>query len=253
MAGPGGAGVTPEERDILRIIGKSWGWVLFFGIVTLILGVLVTIKPKDTVYAFAILLGIWLFVAGLFRIVMAIADHDDTGGTRWLMAFLGLLSVIVGILFLRHTDETVTTLAFLIGLFWVIGGIIEFFTAYTDVRVRRPRLEDRHGRAGLRRRHRDPGLAPPHPGCPGRHHGDLVDHLRGAGDRALTAAAPPGRDPGLSRLRPGSARSGPHPSRATAARARLTCSVVSGGCPRGCSVGASEQSSRSRWRSQALG
>jgi uncharacterized membrane protein HdeD (DUF308 family) len=100
--------------------------------VTLILGVLVVIKPRDTIYAFAILLGIWLFVAGLFRIVMAIADHEDTNGTRWLMAVLGLLSVIIGILFLRHTDETVTTLAFLIGLFWVVGGIIEFFNAYSD-------------------------------------------------------------------------------------------------------------------------
>jgi uncharacterized membrane protein HdeD (DUF308 family) len=26
----------------------------------------------------------------------------------------------------------VTTLAFLIGLFWIVGGIIEFFTAYSD-------------------------------------------------------------------------------------------------------------------------
>lgn len=131
MSTPGGT-VTPEERDILRVIGKSWGWVLFFGIVTLILGVVVTARPKDTIYAFAIVLGIWLFVAGLFRIVMAIADHEDTAGTRWLMALLGLVSVIVGILFLHRTDETVTTLAFLIGLFWVIGGIIEFFTAYSD-------------------------------------------------------------------------------------------------------------------------
>jgi uncharacterized membrane protein HdeD (DUF308 family) len=114
------------------MVGKSWGWVLFFGIVTLVLGVLVVIKPRDTIYAFAILLGIWLFVAGLFRIVVAIADHEDTGGTRWLMAVLGLLSVIIGILFLRHTNETVTTLAFLIGLFWVVGGIIEFFNAYSD-------------------------------------------------------------------------------------------------------------------------
>jgi uncharacterized membrane protein HdeD (DUF308 family) len=132
MSSPGGAALTPEDRDILRIIGKSWGWVLFFGIVTLILGVLVTVRPKDTIYAFAILLGIWLFVAGLFRMVMAIADHEDTGGTRWLMAFLGLLSVIVGILFLHRTDDTVTTLGFLIGLFWVIGGLVEFFTAYSD-------------------------------------------------------------------------------------------------------------------------
>ncbi len=129
---PGGVEVTAEERDILRLIGKSWGWVLFFGIVTLLLGVVVVLRPRDTIYAFAILLGIWLFVAGLFRIVTAIADHEDATGTRWLMAMLGLLSVIVGILFLRHTEETVTTLAFLIGLFWVVGGIIEFFTAYSD-------------------------------------------------------------------------------------------------------------------------
>jgi uncharacterized membrane protein HdeD (DUF308 family) len=42
------------------------------------------------------------------------------------------VSVVIGILVLHHTDETITTLAFLIGLFWVIGGIIEFFTAYSD-------------------------------------------------------------------------------------------------------------------------
>jgi uncharacterized membrane protein HdeD (DUF308 family) len=127
-----GVSATSEERDVLHLIGRSWGWVLFFGIVTLGLGVVVVVRPRDTIYAFAIVLGIWLFIAGLFRIVAAIADHEDTGGTRWLMAFLGVLSVIVGILFLRRTDETVTTLAFLIGLFWVVGGIIEFFTAYSD-------------------------------------------------------------------------------------------------------------------------
>lgn len=128
-----GADLTPQERDILHIVGKSWGWVLFFGIVTLGLGVVVIARPRNTIYAFAIVLGIWLFVAGLFRIVVAIADREDTAGTRWLMALLGLVSVLVGILFLHRTDETVTTLAFLIGLFWVIGGIIEFFTAYSEL------------------------------------------------------------------------------------------------------------------------
>jgi uncharacterized membrane protein HdeD (DUF308 family) len=132
MSGPGGVDASPEERDVLRTIGKSWGWVLFFGIVTLGIGVVVTLHPRHSIYAFAIFLGIWLFVAGLFRIVVAIADREDTGGTRWLMAALGLLSVIVGILFLRHTNETVNTLAFLIGLFWVVGGIMEFFSAYSD-------------------------------------------------------------------------------------------------------------------------
>ena len=132
MASTGGPDLTAQEGDILRIIGKSWGWILFFGIATLIFGVVVMLQPRDTIYFFAMVLGIWLFVAGLFRIVAAIADHEDTNGTRWLVAVLGLLSVIIGVLFLRHTEQTVTSLAFLIGLFWVVGGIIEFFTAYSD-------------------------------------------------------------------------------------------------------------------------
>ena len=132
MSDPTGVNVSPSDRDILRTVGKSWGWVLFFGIVTLGLGIVVTLHPKDTIYAFAVVVGIWLFVAGLFRIILAIADSEDTGGERWLTALLGLVSVVIGILVLHHTDETITTLAFLIGLFWVIGGIIEFFTAYSD-------------------------------------------------------------------------------------------------------------------------
>lgn len=132
MSDPTSVNLSPSDRDILRVVGKSWGWVLFFGIVTLGLGIVVTLHPKDTIYAFAIVVGIWLFVAGLFRIIVAIADSEDTGGERWLIALLGLVSVVVGILVLHHTDETITTLAFLLGLFWVIGGIIEFFTAYSD-------------------------------------------------------------------------------------------------------------------------
>src|SRR5665213_3985171 len=104
-----------EKDDILRVIGRSWGSVLVFGIATLVLGVLVVLRPAATIYGFAILLGIWLFVSGLFRLVLAIADDHDRGATRVLLAILGILSVIVGIFFLRHTSETITSLAFLIG------------------------------------------------------------------------------------------------------------------------------------------
>jgi uncharacterized membrane protein HdeD (DUF308 family) len=125
------ARIDNGDGDMLELIGRSWGWVLFFGIATLILGVLVVVQPKATIYGFALLLGIWLFVSGLFRIVMAIADNHDSGGTRWLVAILGLLSVLIGLFFLRHTYETVASLTFLLGLFWVIGGLIEFVSGYS--------------------------------------------------------------------------------------------------------------------------
>ena len=43
-----------DQDDMLVAIGRSWGWVLAFGIATLILGIIVTIHPKNSVYAVAV-------------------------------------------------------------------------------------------------------------------------------------------------------------------------------------------------------
>jgi uncharacterized membrane protein HdeD (DUF308 family) len=120
------------DDDVLIAIGRSWGWMLAFGIVTLIAGIIVTIHPKNSVYVVAVLLAIWLIVAGVFRIVAAIADHEDRAGTRWLIALLGFVSILFGLLIFHHTWETVAVVGFLVGLFWVIGGIGEFFAAYVN-------------------------------------------------------------------------------------------------------------------------
>ena len=134
----GTSDVTPpgaRQPDRLETIGRSWGWVLFFGIVTFALGVLVITRPVDTVFGVAVFIGIWLFVSGVFRIVLAIADRGDDAGNRVLVTLLGLLSVIIGLFFIRHTFQTVATLAVLLGIFWVVGGLIEFFEAYSRTRT----------------------------------------------------------------------------------------------------------------------
>ncbi len=88
-------------------------------------------RPIDTVFGVAVFIGIWLFVSGLFRIVAAIADDRDEVGNRALVALLGLLSVIIGLFIIRHTFQSVATLAVLLGIFWVVGGLIEFVEAYS--------------------------------------------------------------------------------------------------------------------------
>jgi uncharacterized membrane protein HdeD (DUF308 family) len=119
-----------DHDDVLVAVGGSWGWVLAFGIATLILGIIVTIHPKNSVYVVAVLLAIWLLVAGVFRIIRAIADREDSGGTRWLMALLGLISILFGLLVFHHTWETVAIIGFIIGIFWVIAGVADFYAAY---------------------------------------------------------------------------------------------------------------------------
>ena len=119
-----------DQDDMLVAIGRSWGWVLAFGIATLILGIIVTIHPKNSVYVVAVLLAIWLILAGVYRMIRAIADHEDSGGTRWLMATLGLISLLFGVLVFHRTWETVAVVGFIVGLFWIIAGVGDFYAAY---------------------------------------------------------------------------------------------------------------------------
>ena len=118
-----------DPADMLAGIGRHWGWVLFFGIVTVLAGLFTLVWPGRTIVVIAVLFGIQLIVAGIFRFVGAFATDDESGGTRVLLALLGVLSFIVGLYALRHILITVAALALLLGIFWIVNGVVETFTA----------------------------------------------------------------------------------------------------------------------------
>jgi uncharacterized membrane protein HdeD (DUF308 family) len=122
-------GLRRDTADVLAGVGRHWGWVLAFGIVTLLAGLLALAWPGRTVVVIAVLFGIQLVVAGVFRFVAAFASDDESGGTRVLLALLGVLSFIVGLYALRHVLVTIVALALLLGIFWIVNGAVETFTA----------------------------------------------------------------------------------------------------------------------------
>jgi uncharacterized membrane protein HdeD (DUF308 family) len=110
-------------------VGRAWGWVLAFGIITLLTGLAALVWPGRTLIVVAVLFGIQLIVMGIFRFVAAFASDDLTGGTRVLLALLGVLSLIIGLYAVRHVLITLLALALLLGIFWVVSGTVELFTA----------------------------------------------------------------------------------------------------------------------------
>jgi uncharacterized membrane protein HdeD (DUF308 family) len=118
-----------DAADVLAGIGRHWGWVLAFGIVTLLVGLAAVVWPGRTVVVIAVLFGIQLVAAGIYRFVGAFAADEASGGTRVLLALLGVLSFIVGLYALRHILITVAALALLLGIFWIVNGAVEAFTA----------------------------------------------------------------------------------------------------------------------------
>jgi uncharacterized membrane protein HdeD (DUF308 family) len=114
-----------DPKDMLTTLSRAWGWVLFFGIVTLVAGLMTVAWPDETILVVAILVGIQLFVSGIFRLVAAFTDEGE--GHRAWWAILGLLSIAVGIMCLRNLFVTIAALTLVLGIVWVIQGITEFF------------------------------------------------------------------------------------------------------------------------------
>src|ERR1700753_2674188 len=85
--------------------------------------------PGRTLIVVAVLFGIQLVVTGIFRFVAAFASEDLTGGTRVLLAVLGVLSLIIGLYAVRHVLVTLLALALLLGIYWIINGAVELFMA----------------------------------------------------------------------------------------------------------------------------
>lgn len=117
-----------DVADVMTGIGRHWGWALAFGIITLLAGVAALVWPGRTLVVIAVLFGVQLVIAGIFRFVAAFA-LDESTGARVLYALLGVLALIVGLYALRHILLTLASLALLLGIFWIVNGFVEVFTA----------------------------------------------------------------------------------------------------------------------------
>ncbi|HEU5473511.1 MAG TPA: DUF308 domain-containing protein [Actinophytocola sp.] len=128
---PSSADPTYAAAETLASVGRSRAWRITFGVLTLVFGVVVLIWPEPTLLVLAVLFGVQLFIGGVFWIVSAFAVDDASGWGRVLLALLGLLMIVVGILCLRGPFQTVAVLALLLGLTWVVGGVIEVVHGFT--------------------------------------------------------------------------------------------------------------------------
>ena len=179
MAGMGAGPDIPDVQADLVRVSRSWGWFAFFGVLSVVVGILVLVWPGHTLVALAVLFGLQLVVSGLFRLVAAVAATDATGGTRALMAILGLLGLVVGLWALRHIDTALSVLALFLGIYWIIDGVVEIFSAIDHPELPRAGVGGGLWTARPPRRHRPAGVARADAAGPGGHPGHLSAVLRG--------------------------------------------------------------------------
>ncbi len=97
-----------------------WQFQLFVGLVTAVLGVLLTFHPTGTLSFVMVILGVGIVLGGIMSLLGALDPADEH---RVLRTVGGIVQLIVGVMLLRHLHWGIAVIGLLIGISWIIQGI----------------------------------------------------------------------------------------------------------------------------------
>jgi uncharacterized membrane protein HdeD (DUF308 family) len=109
--------VQPAPESVMA---ASWQVTLVLGVLTLILGIIVSFHPSGSLNVVAVLLGILMILSGIFHLVR-VFDQDEQH--RIWVGIAGLLFIVIGVVLIRHLHLTVALIGLIIGLTWVVQGL----------------------------------------------------------------------------------------------------------------------------------
>ncbi|WP_037603551.1 HdeD family acid-resistance protein [Streptacidiphilus rugosus] len=122
-------GPARDPGDVLGDVGSSWVWWLISGVLTLVAGIILVSWPHVTVRVVAVVIGLQLLLTGVVRFVRAFGRHDPSESSRTLQVLVALLAMLAGVLVLRHQMQTVGLITIVVGLYWLVAGIVTVYVA----------------------------------------------------------------------------------------------------------------------------
>lgn len=115
------------SREHLHELGRFWWVPVSLGALSALAGVIVLIKPSNSLATLAVIAGLFVLFDGIVELVSSLSRYTEHRG---LTALLGILNLIVGILLIRHPIAGVTAVALLIGIWLVVAGALRMVLAF---------------------------------------------------------------------------------------------------------------------------
>lgn len=100
------------------------GWFLADGILTVLMSLFVLDNGWFTTITISFILGMWLIFSGISKLVNSF-DLQKLGvkGWSWFTAF-GIILTVIGFLSFTHPFANIAVMAWVIGLFLILQGIV---------------------------------------------------------------------------------------------------------------------------------
>lgn len=125
-----------DWSGVLGRLGRAWGWILAYGVLTVLAGIIAVIWPGATLTVIAIVFAIQLLFGAVYQFVFTFAIPHEAGWLRGVVAILAVLALVVAFYLLGHLGLTLFILAILLGAYWVVQGATELFVAIGHPEIR---------------------------------------------------------------------------------------------------------------------
>lgn len=127
------------SKDLFRL---AFQYDLAFGIMLILLGIIVLIKPHDIMNFLSVLLGISVLADGLFKIQTAIDSRSFGIKKWWLIMLFAVITSITGLLLLFRPEVGSRTVIVFLGIAILFEGILNLCVAATSVKIIRHQHPD---------------------------------------------------------------------------------------------------------------
>jgi uncharacterized membrane protein HdeD (DUF308 family) len=119
----------PDGTPVVAADPFPWWLSFLLGGVSILFGVAMLVWPGATLRVTAFLVGVWLLLAGLGRIVAAFVNRRGLGA-QVLSGIVGVLLVVAGIACLRNHVTSLAVLATVVAFMWLFSGLSELVIAF---------------------------------------------------------------------------------------------------------------------------
>ena len=116
--------LTNEE---LRGAQRAAWLFMIVGLVSIAAGVIVLLKPSDSLVTLVVIAGIFILIDGAVDVFASFSRRTENRG---LAALVGVVSIVVGVLLIRHPIGGVLAAALLVGIWLIAAGMVRVVLAF---------------------------------------------------------------------------------------------------------------------------
>ncbi|CDO29848.1 integral membrane protein [Mycolicibacterium vulneris] len=120
-----------ESTAAPSLLPHLWKSALVGGILAILLGVLVFIRPGAAIFVTAIFFGAYLLITGISQLVLAFSIRSSVGG-RVLPFIGGAAALVLAVLCFVNLQNSIELLAIWIGVGFIFRGVATAMSAIGD-------------------------------------------------------------------------------------------------------------------------